>query len=123
MIKKIKNWIKSSCEVIIVCLLALLLLKSCTGCASNRRFEYKTIQYEYTIDSLNTTIENNVIEYRSECKRLNDSIYILNSQNRILIDAINELKVDKEYYRRVNNELVNVTENLSRTNEIDTIKN
>lgn len=113
MISIIKNWITSNSKVIIICLLVLLMLKSCSTCTSKRQYEYKTVKYEYIIDSLENNIENNSIEYNNIIHQMNDTIYILRSQNKILFDAINDIKIDRDYYRKVNNDLVNVTNNLS----------
>jgi hypothetical protein len=130
---KIKNFIKTHYLGVITCLIILLSLKSCNSCTSNRRHEFETIKYKNIIDSLQTVITNNDIEY-SNIINVNDKaqldlnarydalikeIDFLKAENSILKEAINDAKQDKEYYKRINNNLVNVTENLSQNNEIE----
>lgn len=114
--KTIIEWTKQNSKLVIICLLVVLMLKGCGSCTSERRYEYKINKYEYLIDSLETSINNYKVDY----KRLNDSlsekIHILESNNALLKDAIDDARKNVEYQRKVNNELVGVTKNLSNNN-------
>lgn len=114
--EKIKNWIKDHYQLIIACLLLVIMLKGCTSCNEERKYEYQQIQYEYVIDSMQTVIDEKSLSTKDLC----DTIYSLRSENTVLKDVIKDLKEDKNYYRRTNRDLVNVTEALSKK---DTINN
>ena len=113
--EKIKKWIKEHQSLIIGLLVLVLMLKGCSSCNMERRYEYQTIQYEYVIDSMQTVID----ERSMDKKDLYDTIYSLRSENTILKEVLKETKADKEYYKKQNRNLANVAENLSKK---DTIK-
>ena len=115
-LKTIIKWTKQNSKLIIISLLIILMLKGCGSCTTERRYEYQINKYETQIDSLKADINKYEIEY----KRLNDSlsekIHILESNNLLLKDAINDARKNVEFQRKVNNELVGVTKNLSNNN-------
>lgn len=115
-LKTIIEWTKQNSKLIIISLLIILMLKGCGSCTTERRYEYQINKYETQIDSLKTDINKYEIEY----KRLNDSlsekIHILESNNLLLKDAINAERKNAEFQRKVNNELIDVTKNLSNNN-------
>ena len=113
--KEIIYWIKKYSMTIITILIALLLLKSCKSCSSERKYEYTKAKYNYTIDSMQLVIESKIYDN----KLLNDTINNLRHENSLLKDVITDVKKDKEYYRKQNRNLANVAENLSKK---DTIK-
>ena len=114
--EKIKNWIKDHYQLIIACLLLVIMLKGCASCSMERRYEYQQIQYEYVIDSMQTVIDERSIDTKDLC----DTIHSLRAENIVLKEVINDLREDKNYYRKTNRDLVNVTEALSKK---DTINN
>lgn len=114
--EKIKNWVKDHYQLIIACLLLVIMLKGCTSCNEERKYEYKQIQYEYIIDSMQTIIDEKSLNTKDLC----DTIYSLRSENSVLKEVISDLREDKKYYRKTNRDLVNVTEALSKK---DTINN
>ena len=119
---KIKTWIKEHYMLIIICLLILMMLKSCKSCSAERRFEYTINKYNYIIDSVNNITDSlkHTIDTKNIInKQLIDSINTLKYENNILRSVIDDTKKDKEYYRKQNRNLVNVAENLSKK---DTIK-
>lgn len=115
-LKTIIEWTKQNSKLIIISLLIILMLKGCGSCTTERRYEYQINKYESQIDSLKADINKYEIEY----KRLNDSlsekIHILESNNLLLKDAINAERKNAEFQRKVNNELIGVTKNLSNNN-------
>jgi septal ring factor EnvC (AmiA/AmiB activator) len=112
---KIKEWLKEYRSLIIGLLILILMLKSCTSCQNQRRFEYKQEHYEYVIDSMQNVIDERSIDTKDLC----DTIHSLRAENSVLKDVIKEIQIDKEYYRRQNNNLADVAENLSKK---DTLK-
>lgn len=115
-LKTIIEWTKQNSKLIIISLLIILMLKGCGSCTTERRYEYQINKCETQIDSLKADINKYEIEY----KRLNDSlsekIHILESNNLLLKDAINAERKNAEFQRKVNNELIGVTKNLSNNN-------
>jgi DNA gyrase/topoisomerase IV subunit A len=59
-------------------------------------------------------------DYKTTCKKLQDSLSILKHENELLEYIIKEVKQDKEYYKNQNINLTNVANNLSVKK--DTIK-
>ena len=114
--EKIKTWIKDHYQLIIACLLLVIMLKGCASCSMERRYEYQQVQYEYVIDSMQTVIDERSIDTKDLC----DTIHSLRAENTVLKEVINDLREDKNYYRKTNRDLVNVTEALSKK---DTINN
>lgn len=114
--EKIKNWIKDHYQLIISCLLLVIMLKGCTSCNVERKYEYTITQYEQIIDSMQIAIDERMMDTKDLC----DTIHNLRKENTVLKDVIKDLKEDKNYYRRTNRDLVNVTEALSKK---DTINN
>lgn len=112
---KIKEWLKEYRSLIIGLLILILMLKSCTSCQNQRQFEYKQDRYEYVIDSMQNVIDERSIDTKDLC----DTIHSLRAENSVLKDVIKEIQIDKEYYRRQNNNLAVVAENLSKK---DTLK-
>lgn len=110
------EWIKRNSKLIIIGLLVVLMLKGCSSCTTERRYEYQINKYKAQIDSLTNDIATKTIEY----DRLNDSlterIHILESNNSLLQNAVNDARQDIEYQRRVNSGLMDVTKNLSNNN-------
>lgn len=113
---RLQSFINKHYKWIILILLCLLMLKSCNGCSNERRYTYNLSQTEVLIDSLKTTIENNEYEFKHLNDSLNNEILILRSQNNILNETIKNTRKDVDHYRRVNTNLINVTENLSSQN-------
>ena len=105
----IKSFTSKNYNIIIVCLLVLLIMRGCKSCSNERAYEYKQNQYEYVIDSLNTTIIDTTKYFEFECRKLNDSIHLLNAKNNIINEAFKDVKTDRDHYRKVNNDLVNLT--------------
>ena len=119
---KLKMWIKDHYKLIIICLLILMMLKSCKSCSAERRFEYTINKYNYIIDSVNNITDS--LEYTIDTKnifikQLIDSINTLKYENNILKVVIDDTKKDKEYYRKQNSNLATMAENLTKK---DTIK-
>lgn len=114
--KKIKNWLNEHKSLIIGLLIALLMFKNCNSCTQERKYEYTIIQYEQIIDSMQIAIDERMMDTKDLC----DTIHNLRKENTVLKDVIKDLKEDKNYYRRTNRDLVNVTEALSKK---DTINN
>lgn len=120
---KLQNFINKYYKWIIIVLLCLLVLKSCNGCSNEHRYTYNLSQKEVLIDSLNTAIEKHEHEFKylnDSLKHQNDSlkneILILMSKNDILNETIENTRKDVDHYRKVNKNLINVTENLSSQN-------
>lgn len=112
---KIKEWLKEYQPLIIGLLILILMLKGCTSCQEQRRYEYSKSQYEYVIDSM-----QNVIDERStDTKDLCDTIHSLRAETSILKDVIKDLREDKNYYRKTNDDLANVAKSLTKK---DTLK-
>lgn len=107
MIDKIKDFIKENSLLIVAILILFIMLKSCSSNRLTRRFDYTKQQYEYCIDSLNNVIDL----YKIDIKHYNDSIYIVRTENDMLKDIVNDVKRDKEFYKKVNRDLVNVIGN------------
>ena len=89
-------------------------------------YEYKINKYELKIDSLESTIEDNLLIYKTNNDSLRNELLIIKSQNDILNSTIEATRRDVDHYRDINNNLintnnnlVNVTENLSQHNEIE----
>lgn len=112
---KIKQWLKEHQALIIGCLILVLMLKCCTACNTERKYEYRETIYENVIDSMQNVINERSINTKDLC----DTIHSLRYENTILKDVINDLKDDKKYYQRANKDLVNVAEALTKK---DTIK-
>lgn len=104
---KIKEWIKEYSILIIACLILALMVRSCGNSMMARRFEYSTNRYEYIIDSLTGAIS-----------ATQDSMAIVKFENEVLKGTVKDYRKDKEHYIRVNNNLVNVTKNLSKKDTI-----
>jgi predicted RNase H-like nuclease (RuvC/YqgF family) len=102
MLNKIKEWIKEYALLIIAVLIVTIMVKSCSASSDERYYAYNVKRYEYTIDSLTRTINDN-----------RDTIYILRNENSLLRENIIDIQRDKEHYRKANNNLVNVTKSLS----------
>lgn len=113
---KIKNWLNEHKVLIIGLLIALLMFKNCNSCTQERKYEYTITQYEQIIDSMQIVIDERMMDKKDLC----DTIHNLRKENTVLKDVIKDLKEDKNYYRRTNRDLVNVTEALSKK---DTINN
>lgn len=113
---RLQNFINKYYKWIILVLLCLLLLKSCNGCSNERRYTYNLSQKEVLIDSLETTIEKNERDFKYINDSLKNEILILRSQNNILNETVENTRRDLDHYRRVNTNLINVTENLSSQN-------
>ena len=111
----IKKWIKDHQSLIIGLLVLVLMLKGCSSCNMERRYEYQQIQYKHIIDSMQTVIAERSINTKYLC----DTIYSLRAENTILKDVLKDAKADKEYYKNQNRNLVVVAENLSKQ---DTLK-
>lgn len=124
--KEIKYWISKYSTYIVTCLIALLLLKSCKSCSTEKRYEYSIKQntelycnkidsMKHVSDSLQTIINSKTVIN----KQLVDSINTLKYENSLLKSAMDDVKKDKEYYRKQNRNLANMAENLTKK---DTIK-
>lgn len=113
---KIKEFINKHYKWIILVLLCLLMLKGCNGCSNERRYTYNLSQKEILIDSLKITIEKNEFEFKHLNDSLKNEILILRSQNSILNETVENTRRDVDHYRRVNTNLINVTESLSSQN-------
>lgn len=117
--KEIKYWISKYSTYIISFLIAVILLKSCKSCTTEKRYEYnikhKHELYTTAIDSLTTVIDIKA----ADNKLLLDSINILQHENKLLKTVVDDIKQDKEYYRKQNRNLANMAENLTKK---DTIK-
>lgn len=113
--EKIKTWIKDHYNIIIILLVIALMLKGCNSCNIERKYEYQEMRYEHVIDSMQTVIDERSIDTKDLC----DTIHSLRAENTVLKDIINDIKADREYYRKQNRDLANVAENLSKR---DTIK-
>lgn len=74
-----------------------------------RRYEYNVKQYEYVIDSMQTVIDERSMDTKDLC----DTIHSLRTENTVLKDIVKDLKSDRDHYRKVNRELVVVTDKLS----------
>lgn len=104
-IDKIKAWIKEYSLFIIAILFVGFLIRGCSNNRSEKYFAFTKSKYEYTIDSLISNINNT-----------RDTLYTVRIENEMLKKSIKDYRKDKEYYIRVNNNLVNVTKNLSTRN-------
>lgn len=104
---KIKEFIKEHALLIVVLLFVVILLKGCSTDRLTRRYEFTTNQYELRIDSLQTTINN----YKAEIKNYQDTVYVVRTENTTLKEIISDVKRDKEFYKRVNMDLVSVIGN------------
>ena len=113
--EKIKTWIKDHYQLIIGLLIMVIMLKGCSSCNMERRYEYQETQYEYIIDSMKAVIDERSIDTKDLC----DTIHSLRAENTVLKDIIKDVKADREYYRKQNRDLANVAENLSKR---DTLK-
>ena len=113
---KVKDWLKEHQSLIIGLLVLVLMLKSCTSCQDERRYEYKQIMYEKTIDSMEYVIAERSVNTKDLC----DTIHSLRSENTVLKEVIKDLRSDRDHYRKVNKDLVVVTDKLSTKQ--DTIK-
>ena len=112
--QKIKDWIKEHQSLIIGCLLLVIMLKGCSSCSTKRQYEYRIAQYEIVVDSLQTTLDERLIDKKDLC----DTIHSLRAENTVLKEVINEIRADKEYYRKQNRNLAVVAENLSKQDTI-----
>lgn len=124
--KEITYWFKKYSSYIIVFLLAVLLIKSCKSCSSERLNNYNIKQLEIAhsndMDSLLNIILYKEFEYDSIYNiktNLEDSLTNITYENNMLKAIISEVKNDKEYYKKQNRNLVNMANNLSKK---DTIK-
>ena len=104
---KIKDFIKEHALLIVAILLLAIMLKGCSTDRLSRRYEYAANQYELRIDSLQTTIDN----YKTEIKNYQDTVYIVRNENATLKEVVSDVKRDKEFYKRVNMDLVSVIGN------------
>ena len=102
MFNKIKAWIKEYSLFIIAILFVGFLIRGCNNDRSERYFKFTKSRYEYTIDSL-----------MSNLKDTQDTLCSIRVENEMLKKSIKDYRKDKEYYIKVNNNLVNVTKNLS----------
>lgn len=123
----IKYWIKKYSTAIIIFLLAILLMKNCKSCTSERRNKYNIMQIELLnktkLDSINSSLKESNYKYDSLLtinKYLLDSLHNISYENKVLKTIISEIKTDKEYYKKQNINLVNMAKNF--TNKKDTIK-
>jgi uncharacterized coiled-coil DUF342 family protein len=108
--EKIITWIKGHKTLIITCLFIMLVLKGCNSCSMERRYEYNLSAYEYKIDSMQSIIDERSIDTKDLC----DTIHSLRTENSILKSVISDLKSDRDHYRKINKELVGVTDKLSK---------
>lgn len=115
---KIKIWIKEYQSLIIGLLILVVMLKGCQCCNIERQYEYQQFQYEYVIDSMQTIIDERLMDKKDLC----DTIHSLRAENTVLKDVIKDMKSDKEYYKRQNRNLANVAENLSKKDTTNIIK-
>ena len=104
---KIKDFIKEHALLIVAILLLAIMLKGCSTDRLARRYEFAVNQYELRIDSLQTTIDN----YKTEIKNYQDTVYIVRNENATLKEVVSDVKRDKEFYKRVNMDLVSVIGN------------
>ena len=115
--KEIKYWINKYSTYIVTGLIALLLLKSCKSCSTEKRYEYSIKQnnelycnkidsMKLVADSLQTIINSKTVIN----KQLADSINTLKYENSLLKSAMDDAKKDKEYYRKQNRNLANMAE-------------
>lgn len=117
-LKLVKDWYNEHKSLIIGLLVMVIMLKGCQSCNMERRYEYQETQYEYVIDSMQTVIDGCSVDSKSLC----DTIYALRRENTVLKDVIKDIRKDKEHYRKANNELMVVTENLSTKRDTMNIK-
>ena len=113
---RLQSFINKYYKWIILILLVLLMLKSCNGCSSKRRYNYKISQYELKIDSLESTLKSNLLEYKYTNDSLKNELFIVKSKNDVLNSTIENVRKDVDHYRSINKDLVNVTEHLSQVN-------
>lgn len=113
--EKLKKWLNEHKSLIIGLLIVLLLFKNCSSCTQERRYEYTLTEYEQVIDSMQTVIDGCSLDTKDLC----DSIYSLRKENELLKNVITDLKEDKNYYRKANKDLVNVTEALTKKDTIN----
>ena len=104
---KIKEFIKEHALLIVALMFLVILLKGCSTDRLTRRYEFTANQYELKIDSLQTTINN----YKTEIKNYQDTVYIVRNENTTLKEVVADVKRDKEFYKRVNMNLVSVIGN------------
>lgn len=104
---KIKDFIKEHSLLIVALLFVAILLKGCSTDRLSRRFEYQSKQYEHCIDSLQSTID----KYKMDIKNYCDTLYLVRNENAALKDAILDAKKDKEFYKRINRDLIDVIGN------------
>lgn len=104
---KIKEFIKEHALLIVALMFIVILLKGCSTDRLTRRYEFATNQYELKIDSLQTAIDN----YKTEIKNYQDTVYIVRNENATLKEVVSDAKRDKEFYKRVNMNLVSVIGN------------
>jgi hypothetical protein len=110
-VKKLIEYIKEYAILIISILILVIMVKNCNASRADKYYSRTKINYELVIDSLNLSIS----DYK-------DTIYNLKHENFMLQKNIIDIQKDKEYYRRSNNNLINVTKTLSdRTKDKDTI--
>ena len=108
MIKNILNWIKLHSITVITALLVITMMRGCKSRSIERRLEYTSTKYEYTIDSLNKELEIYKHSTDTCVRNLYDTIHSLRSENTILKSVIKDIQRDKEHYRRVNNDVINI---------------
>jgi uncharacterized coiled-coil DUF342 family protein len=106
---KIKQWIKDHMSLIVACLFLVIMLKGCQGCSMERRYEYDVQRYEWVVDSMQTVIDERSMDTKDLC----DTIHSLRMENAVLKEVVKDLKSDRDHYRKVNSELVTVTDKLS----------
>lgn len=70
-------------------------------------------QYEYVIDSMQTVIDERSMDTKDLC----DTIHSLRAENTVLKEIVKDLKSDRDHYRKVNRDLVVVTDKLSTKND------
>jgi hypothetical protein len=103
-IDKIKAFIKQYYIYIIVFLVFVIMIKGCNSSRTERIYEHNISKHEYIIDSLKASIDVKNLEQKCYC----DTINALRYENKLIKDVLIDTKKDKEYYRKVNKDLVDV---------------
>lgn len=116
---KITFWVKKYSTQIIIFLMIVLMLKECKSCSKNRQYQHYKIQYEYNLDSIHNALIMLKDTDTKIINKLSDSIAALQYENKLLKSVMDDVKKDKEYYRKQNNSLTNMANKLVKK---DTIK-
>ena len=106
MFEKIKNWIKEYQPLIIGLLLLVIICKGYISCQNEKGYEYKEIQYENIIDSMQVVIDERSIDTKDLC----DTIHSLRAENTVLKEVIKNIITDKKYYNNISD---NTFENIN----------